>query len=105
MPFISMVVGGVEIFLSLMLLLLVPTLSLPFDEEADDVATALNGRFLLAVLNIISKNPLRSSPAHQTSNIRSIFGYRLVACRPWSIGSRYHEKPWPFDITPDNIGV
>ena len=66
MPFISMVVGGVEMFLSLMLLLLlVPTASLllllPFDldfEEADDddVATALNGRFLFAVLNIISSH-------------------------------------------------
>ena len=67
MPFISMVVGGVEMFLSLMLLLLlVPTASLllPFDldfEEADDddVATALKGRFLFAVLNIISSHVQR----------------------------------------------
>ena len=59
MPFISMVVGGVAMFLSLMLLLPSPPLSLllPDDdfEEADDDAleTALKGRFLFVVLNIL----------------------------------------------------
>ncbi len=55
MPFISMVVGGVAMFLSLMLLL-PPSLLLPDDlEETDDdaLATALKGRFLFVVLNMI----------------------------------------------------